>query len=627
MSLRFSPIVRVCSRGGRRPCLPGRGIDRPGRLSPLMRSCLVAVAMALGTVHLTAADSYAFKASRDHEIQAGVPQGKVHAMPAWKSTIFPDTARNWSIYVPAQYKPDGSAALMVFQDGQGYINPTGNWRVPIVFDNLIARGEMPVTIAVFVNPGHDPSKGQPKKGSSASNRSLEYNALGDRYTQFLLEEILPEVRKQYPFSTDPDLHAIAGSSSGAIAAFTAAWERPDQFRKVFSTIGSFVNLRGGHDYPALIRKTERKPIRVFLQDSTGDNDNPYGHWPTANQLMHASLKYMGYDVRFDFVEGYGHNSNHGGTIFPDAMRWLWRKEKHTPTINTKGDLAVDMTLHRLLIDGEGWQPAVEGLTFADGACSDTAGNFYFSDVRATGIFRLNPDGTKTKLSDETGSGLKFGPDGRLYACLGAKKHVIAIDLATKAVETIAGNVQPNDFVITNRGHIYFTETQKKQVTFLDVKTKTVRVVDTGTAAPNGISLSPDQGTLAVSEHQGRFVWTYRINEDGSLDARAPYMTLRRPIDPKGEFPHHDLPPYRPAANGDGMTSDTLGRFYVTSALGVQVFDPTGRLCGVIDKPQPDKGITSCVLAGPNRDVLYVTSGDKIFRRKVQATGNPIVMAK
>jgi enterochelin esterase family protein len=575
---------------------------------------------------LVAAD--VFKATPDHEVQPGVPQGTVKTMPPWQSKIFPDTTRAWFIYVPAQYKPDGSAALMVFQDGQNYINLRGNWRIPTLFDNLIARGEMPVTIAVFVNPGHDPGRGKAKSATSGSNRSLEYNSLGDRYTRFLLEEILPEVEKQYPVSRDPELRAIAGSSSGAIAAFTVAWERPDQFRKVLSTVGSFVNLRGGHDYPALIRKTERKPIRVFLQDSTGDNDNPFGHWPTANQKMHAALKYMGYDVRFDFAQGYGHNSNHGGSIFPDALRWLWRKEKPVPVIDTKGDLAVDMTLHRLLIDGEGWQPVVEGLTFGDAACTDAAGNFYYSDVRgAPGIFRLGVDGTKSKVGEEAASGLKFGPDGRLYGCLGAKRHIFALDVSSGAVETIARDVQPNDFVITERGHIYFTETGKKQVTFVDVKVKVVRVVDTGLAAPNGITVSPDQGTLAVSESQGQHVWTYRIKPDGALDAKGPYMTMRRPIDPKGEFRPSELPPYRPGAGGDGMTTDMQGRYYVTTALGVQVFDPTGRLCGVLDKPQLAKPLTSCVLAGPKRDLLYVTNGDRIFRRKVQATGIKVAGAK
>lgn len=570
-----------------------------------------------------------FKPTRDHEEQPGVPRGKVFPQPKLTtSKIFSDTERDWWIYVPAQYQPDGTAALMVFQDGQGYANLQRTWRVPTVFDNLIARGEMPVTIAVFVNPGHDPRRGVPKNATSVSNRSLEYNCQGDRYARFLLEEILPEVARQYPFSPDPELRAIAGASSGGIAAFTVAWERPDQFRKVFSTIGSFVNLRGGgHDYHALIRKTERKPLRVFLQDSTGDLDNPYGNWPIANQQLHAALKYMGYDVRFEFAEGYGHNGVHGGMLFPDAMRWLWRKEKPVPVIDTKGDLAVDMTLHRLLVDGEGWQPAVEGLAFADAACSDAAGNFYYSDVRAGGIHRLGADGAKTKLSDEAASGLKFGPDGRLYGCLGAKKHLFALTPGgSAAIEVLATDVQPNDFVITDRGHIYFTETQKKQVTFLDPKTKTVRVVDTGLAAPNGIALSPDQGTLAVSESQGQHVYAFRINPDGSLDAKQAYMTLRRPIDPKGEFKPQELPPYLPRSSGDGMTSDTLGRYYVTSALGVQVFDPTGRLCGVLDKPQPGKPLTSCVLAGPKRDQLYVTNGDKIFRRRVQATGAPVATA-
>jgi len=573
-----------------------------------------------------AAAQSGFKATADHEVKADVPRGTVTQMPALTdSKVFPGTTRNWWIYVPAQYKPDGSAAVMVFQDGQNYLNPTGTWRAPIVFDNLIARGEMPVTIGIFINPGHDPGRGAPKSPTSGSNRSLEYNSLGERYAQFLIEEILPEVRKKVTFSDNPELRALVGSSSGGIASFTAAWERPDQFRKVLSTIGSFVNLAGGDAYPALIRKTERKPVRVFLQDSSGDLDNPFGNWPLANQQMHAALRYMGYDVRFDYVEGYGHNAQHGGSIFPDALRWLWRQEQPVPVIVTKGDLGGDMTLHRLLIEGEGWKPVLEGLAFADAPCTDEAGNFYFSDMRppAAGVYKVAPDGTKTKLSDEGVSGLKFGPDGRLYACQGAKKRLIAITPATGAVEVMAEDVQPNDLAVTHRGHVFFTETGKKQITFLDTKTKEKRAADVGLANPNGITLSPDQGTLAVSESAGEFVYTFRVNPDGQLDAKGPYMTMRRPIDPKGEFKFHEPPPYKKASSGDGMTSDTLGRYYVTSALGVQVFDPTGRLCGVLTKPQADKPLTSCVLSGPNREYLYVTNGDKIFRRKVQAVGNTI----
>lgn len=565
-----------------------------------------------------------FKPTADHEIRPDVPRGKVTAMPEWTSKLYAGTTRKWWVYIPAQYKPDGSAALMVFQDGHDYVNEKGNWRVPVVFDNLIARGEMPVTVAVFLNPGHAPARPAPKNDWGASNRSLEYNSLGERYARFLLDEILPEVEKQYPVSRDPELRAIAGASSGGIAAFTVAWERPDQFRKVLSTIGSFVHLAGGHDYPALIRKTERKPLRVYLEDTSGDNDNPYGNWPIANEQMHAALKYMGYDTRFDFAEGYGHNSQHGGSVFPDALRWLWRKDRHIPSIVTKGDLVGDMTLHRLLIEGEYWQPAVEGLTFADAAAVDAAGNFMYCDMRppGTGIYRLAADGSRTKVSNESVSGMKFGPDGRLYACQGAQRRLVAIDLATGELSIVATDVQPNDLVVTNRGHVYFTETGKKQVTFVNPATGEKRPADTGLANPNGITLSPDHGTLAVSEAGGQFVWAYRINPDGSLDAKLPYMTMRRPIDPKGEFRFHEPPPYLAASRGDGMTTDAQGRYYVTSAVGVQVFDPTGRLCGVLDRPQMNMPLTSCVIAGPNRDVLYITNGDRIYRRKIQVAVAP-----
>jgi enterochelin esterase family protein len=390
---------------------------------------------------------------------------------------------------------------------------------------------------------------------------------------------------------------------------------------VLSTIGSFVNLRGGDAYPALIRKTERKPIRVYLEDSTGDLDNPFGNWPLANQQMHAALKYMGYDVRFDFVEGYGHNSKHGGSILPDALRWLWREEKHVPKIEMKDDLKVDLTLHKLLIDGEGWEPVAEGLGFADGPCSDEEGNFYYSDMRAPAVFKVSTDGTTTKLAGELASGLKFGPDGRLYACQGIRKRLIAIDLTNNGtIEVIAENVQPNDLAVSRKGHIYFTETSKKQVTFVDAKTKELRAVDTGINRPNGIALSPDQGTLAVSDSGGANVWTFRVDADGSLSGKAPYMTMHLPIDDAGEVKFNEPPPYKKASSGDGMCTDTVGRYYVTSALGVQVFDPTGRLCGVLPKPQPEKPLTSCTLAGPGRAYLYVTNGDKIYRRKVQAEG-------
>jgi len=253
-----------------------------------------------------------------------VPKGKVIPMPPiTESKAFPGTNRDWWIYVPAQYDAAKPANLMVFQDGHDYVGLKGAWRVPTVFDNLIASGDMPVTIAVFINPGHKGDAVIPSAWKS-NNRSFEYDSLGNAYAAFLLDEVLPKVQAEYKLTEDPEGWGIAGASSGAIAAFTVAWERPDKFRKVFSTIGTYVDINGGNIYPYLVRVTEKKPLRIFLQDGTGDLDNPWGNWPIANRHMNSSLLLMKYDVNFVMGDG-AHNSKHGASIFPDAMKWLWRK--------------------------------------------------------------------------------------------------------------------------------------------------------------------------------------------------------------------------------------------------------------------------------------------------------------
>jgi enterochelin esterase family protein len=260
----------------------------------------------------------------------GVPKGRVEGPIVWKSHVFPDTIREYWVYVPARYDAAKPACVMVFQDGHKYVNVEQEYRVPVVLDNLIHAKEMPVTIGIFVNPGHRVVPGAAPGGEElpadrwkANNRSFEYDSLGDQYARFLLEEILPEVGKKYNLTADPDGRAICGVSSGGICAFTVAWERPDAFRKVLSHIGSFVDIRGGHAYPSLIRKSERKPLRVFLQEGSNDLDNRMGNWPLANQQMAAALKFKGYDHRFELGDG-GHTHKHGGAILPDSLRWLWR---------------------------------------------------------------------------------------------------------------------------------------------------------------------------------------------------------------------------------------------------------------------------------------------------------------
>ena len=286
---------------------------------------MIALGVAITVAPLRAQVGGPYPKDPDSVEKPDVPKGKVTQMLNFKSKIFAGTDREWWIYVPAQYTADKPACVMIFQDGGGYKN-----NVPKVFDNLIAEKAMPVTVGVFIQPGN-PLPDADRRGGIG--RSFEYDTLSDQYSRFLLEEILPEVEKTVKLRHDAASRAVAGLSSGAICAFTVAWERPDQFSKVLSWIGSYTNLApgksgigGGHNYPPMIRRTDPKPIRVFLQDGDHDLDNPYGNWPLANQEMAKALEFKHYDYKFVFGHG-DHNPAHGYSILGESLRWLWRDYK------------------------------------------------------------------------------------------------------------------------------------------------------------------------------------------------------------------------------------------------------------------------------------------------------------
>ncbi|MCX6919431.1 MAG: alpha/beta hydrolase-fold protein [Verrucomicrobia bacterium] len=266
----------------------------------------------------------------DSQEKANVPKGTIIKFHLDDSKTFPGYGRDWALYVPAQYDGKKEACLMVFQDGMGYIGPKGNWRVSTVFDNLIAEGKMPVTIALFINPGFAPDannptgKGKDGKPLGKANRSFEYDSVTDKYVTFLLEEMIPLVEaKNYKISKDPKRRAIGGASSGGICAFNVAWQRPDAFSKVFTTIGSFTNIRGGNKFPEMVLAEPKKDIRVYSQDGTHDLTNQFGVWPEANQKMADAWKAKGYDYQFVMGEG-THDGRHGGMLMPEALKWLWR---------------------------------------------------------------------------------------------------------------------------------------------------------------------------------------------------------------------------------------------------------------------------------------------------------------
>jgi enterochelin esterase family protein len=273
----------------------------------------------------------------------GVPKGEVRGPYTLPSQAYPGTQHTYWVYVPVQYHPAVAASLMVLNDGQAFKNMEGDVRAPNVLDNLIYRREIPVMLAVFINPGRTPEQPEPTPqdwGDRTTNRPTEYNTLDDKYARVIVDELLPALNKEYNISKDPERRGICGASSGAIAAFTVAWERPNEFRKVLSIVGSFTNLRGGHAYADIVRKTEKKPIRVFLQDGRNDNrgtgrDGRYDEtrdWFLQNVRLMQALTEKGYEVNYTWGIG-RHGQKQGGAIFPDMMRWLWRDHPVSTDVN------------------------------------------------------------------------------------------------------------------------------------------------------------------------------------------------------------------------------------------------------------------------------------------------------
>jgi enterochelin esterase-like enzyme len=302
------------------PLTPIAGTDVFATVAALSDGTALRFAYDVDGRRLGAANVETYAVLPDHVPQPGVAKGKVLPQKRWKSRVFADTERDWWIYVPAQYrgKPIG---VMVFQDGQSQFLKA----VPPVFDNLIHKGEMPVMAAVFINPG--------VFADGRRNRGVEYESLSPDYARFLLEEILPEVEKTVKLRSDPESRAIGGMSSGGLCAFTVAWQRPDQFRRVLSWAGSFTNVgagsiktEGGHNYPALIRRTPKKPIRVFLQDGEQDLEEPAGSWSLANKTMERALTAATWDFRMVWGKGF-HNNKHGIALLPESLRWLFRDHK------------------------------------------------------------------------------------------------------------------------------------------------------------------------------------------------------------------------------------------------------------------------------------------------------------
>ena len=566
----------------------------------LRRAPIALIAISLFAFSARAADDYV--PGPDSKTQEGVPKGEVKKYTLDHSKIFPGTTRDYWVYVPKQYDPAKPACVYVNQDGLSYNAAT-------VFDNLIQKQEIPVLIGVFVTPGR--VKAPNAEALDRFNRSYEYDGLWDAYARFLLEELLPDVEQKttedgraIKLSHNGNDRAIGGGSSGAICAFTAAWERPDAFSRVFSSIGTYVGLRGGNVYPTLIRKFEPKPIRVFLQDGSADQNIYGGDWWMANQEMERALKFAGYEVDHVWGDG-GHNGKQATAVFPDALRWLW---KGWPEPIGRG--AGSSQLKEILLPGEEWSLVGEGYKATEGPAVNAKGEVFFNDVTASKTYKLDPDGKPVVFiaDSKRGDGQAFGPDGRLYAVASAEEKIVAYDPEGK-VSVIAEGFRGNDVVVLHDGGLYVTHpgwngTDPSKVWYISPKGEK-KVVDTGLKFSNGITVSPDQSLLYVDDTKSHWVYSYQIQADGSLTNKQRYY-------------HLHVPDTADDSGADGMRVDRDGRLYVATRMGIQVCDQAGRVNCII--PTPNGKVANLCFGGEQFDTIYCACGDKVYKRKVKVHG-------
>jgi gluconolactonase len=542
--------------------------------------------------------------------QTGVPKGEILKFTFENSKIFPGTSREISIYVPVQYQPSKAACVYVNQDGI-------QWKAPTVFDNLIAKKEIPITIGVFVTPGKvlAPNKDE---ALDRFNRSFEYDGLGDAYARFLLEEVFPFVESKKTtdgraivLSKNGNDRAIGGSSSGAVCAFTAAWERPQEFSRVFSAIGTYTGLRGADRYDILVRKHEPKPIRIFMQDGSNDLNIYAGDWWKANESMERALQFSGYDVKHVWGEG-AHNGQHGTAVFPEAMRWLWR-DYPKPIV---AGVTKNPFLNDILIENEGWELVGENYGFTEGTAVNAKGEVFFQDIPNSKTYKVGVDGKlEVYLSDsKKASGTVFTKAGEMLTATGGWSEPPTKQVhrykSSKSYEVVADETPGNDITTTYSGYTYVTSPdgrERPSKLYLIKPNGERSVVDEGLKFANGVCLSPDQTQLYATESATHWVWVYQIQADGSLASKQKYGWLHvRDIDEN--------------AWSDGLKCDRDGRIYVTSLSGIQVMDQLGRVNAIIPTPKTKGQVSNLCFGGPNFDILYVSCHDKVYRRKVKVKG-------
>ena len=571
----------------------------------------------------------------DSQPQDGVPKGTVTKFTLEPGKDYPGTPHNCAVYVPAQYDASKPTPFMIFLDGSQALGDS--LRVPVVLDNLIAKHDLPPMIAIFVDPGilpvvTDPS--HPDIAQNRYNRIYEYDSLTPRFSDFLLNELIPEVGKQYNLSKNPDDRGLSGVSTGAVGAFAAAWNRPDQFHRVLSLIGTYVAMKGADAMPALVRKTEPKPIRIFMQDGTADHitpSEPYGtsfagSWPINNQVMVEALEFAGYDAKLVMGTD-GHSTKHGGAILPDALRWLWRDYPapvvaHEPAAAQKPGWDPSGTVFSTIFVDKPWQQVGGDYGSVTSLTADSAGNVYFADSRAATVDRADANGKIAQFAEPPNdtSILRMGANDRLYTYSPSTGEIVSSNTTTGSAsdqKTIARNlVDVADFAITQNGTIYLLDGSTATIGAIDSSGQlhvALRWTDLGgeLIAPKRLVLSPDQSMLVVTDTVSRYGWSFQIAADGTLVNGEPFYRL--------ELPETTVMSWQSGTRG--AVEDVNGVVYFATPLGIQISMQNGRVMQILNPPVPGAPITAITFAGAgDASWLYVAEGGRLYRRPVKVTG-------
>ncbi|CAN5636002.1 SMP-30/gluconolactonase/LRE family protein [soil metagenome] len=583
------------------------------RVTLLALKALILGGLGLSGMALSAQQTYVL--GPDSQVQPGVAQGTVtrHELAAGK--IYPGTPHTYWVDVPAGRDAKKPAAVMIFLDGSGFMN---GQHAPAVLDNLIARHEVPPMVGIFIDPGVLPAVGE--TAQNRYERIYEYDSLSDRFSQFLLTELLPEVAKIHPLSTNPDDRAIAGVSTGAVGAFMAAWNRPDQFHRVLSYIGTYVAMKGADSMPALVRKTEPKPIRVFMQDGKNDHILPgqpwgwsfAGSWPIQNQVMYEALKYAGYDATLVMGDG-AHDTKQAGAILPDALRWLWRGYpepivvKEPVSMNEPGWDPRGKPF-AIVSANDGWQ-RVGDAADVTALSTEDQGDVYFADKSTGRIYKADAAG-KAKVWKEGISGvaaLQAAVDGIIYVSQPDLHRITKLPANAKS-SVIATDVEAVAMAVTKAGTLYFVDAKHEVIQSIDTSGMIRKFSIAGMiAAPSGLALSADQAMLVVSDAQSRFSWSFQIGAQGELLNGEPFYRL-------------EMPETGWMSGASAVVEDTAGLVYFATPMGVQVCEANGRMASVLNPPEPG-AMTKMVMTGSgDKNWMYAIENGKLFRRAVKVKG-------